>query len=132
MSTLTLRFEPDPADDVGKLWMTVQTDRFNGTGFYWSYRDGIRGLSDKLSAYPLPQPAAEAWAEAETVILALQIAPVGNLGDLTVSVEIADLYEVRQRLTASFSTSYVEVAAFKQQLDALSEGRTDQALLTGN
>ncbi len=132
MSSLTLRFEPDPADDVGKLWMTVQTDRFTGTGFYWSYRDGMTRFAEKLAAYPLSEPAAEAWAEADNVILAVQIMPVGNLGDLVAQVEVADLYEVRQRLTATFATSYVEVAAFKQQLDALAEGRTDQALLTGS
>jgi hypothetical protein len=135
MNTLTLRYEPDPEDDVGKLWLTVQTERFVGSGFFWSYRDGVRGLADKLAAYPLPEPAAEAWgynkAETNDLILAVQITPVNCKGDLVARVEVADLYDVAQRLSTNFSTDYVSVDAFRQQLNALAEGKADEAMLGG-
>jgi len=61
MSTVRLRYEADPADDVGKLWMTVQTGNFAGEGYFWSYRDGLRQLADELNKYPLGGPAEATW-----------------------------------------------------------------------
>jgi hypothetical protein len=48
-----------------------------------------------------------------------------------VKAVVSDLHEREQRLTASFGTTYMELAAFQEQLSALADGKTDEAVLTG-
>jgi hypothetical protein len=136
MSSLKVRYDPDPDDDVGQLWLSVTTDRFSGTGFFWSYREGVRELADKLCEYPLPNAATATWGyddiKGDNVILNIQVAPVNMKGDLVAEVQIADLYDQGQRVIAAFSTTYAEVDVFRQQLTALANGRADDAELSGS
>jgi|SRR5690606_32980135 len=134
MSHLTFRYEPDPNDDVGRLWLSLQTAHFTGTGFFYSYRNGLLEFAEGLRNYPLAKPLA--WktgygdAAAKDAILRVQIEPVGPLGHLSAEVEIADLHDPSIRVNAKFETSYEAVAELRKQLIALSEGRTDEAVLS--
>ena len=135
MSILKLWYEPDPEDDVGKLWMTVETACFSGEGFFWSYRDGARQLADKLKLYPLPDAAEAKWGydnvAGEKVVLSLRVVPVNKTGDLVAEVQIADLHDLRQRVSAIFSTTYAEAETFRQQLESLMDGSANAAELLG-
>lgn len=133
MSKLVIRYEPDSEDDVGKLWFSLTTDQFAGVGYFWSYRDGVGELAEKLSRYPLSGPASAAWGyddlEGTNVILGVRITQVNGKGDLIAEVEIADLDDSRQRVTASFATKYSEVTTFGLQLKELAKGTVNEAVL---
>ena len=136
MSSLRVRYDPDPNDDIGQLWLSLNTDRFAGAGYFWSYREGVRELADKLRDYPLSDTVIVTWgfddAKASNEILSVRIEQVNRKGDLVATVRIADLYDLDQRLTASFSTTYSELETFRVQLIALAEGQANEAMLTGS
>ena len=136
MSCLTVWFEPDPTDDLGKLWMRVVSGPFAGSGFFWSYPNTLNELAERLAAYPLGKPVEEKWGyeklQGADVVLGLRIAPVGNKGDLVVETLIADYADLQQRVSVNFATSYAELDLFRQRLGALAAGTSDEACLTGN
>jgi hypothetical protein len=135
MASVKLRYEPDADDDVGKLWMVVETDRFSGVGFFWSYRDQVRELADRLKIYLLPEAAEATWGygkvEREDVVLSLRVVPVNSTGDLIAEVQVADLHDLKQRVSATFGTTYAEIATFGEQLTSLTDGSANEALLGG-
>ena len=136
MSNIKVRYEPDPDDDVGRIWLTLKTDQFAGHGFFWSDRDGLGDLAKGLAAYPLAGPVGDAWGyenvEGDNVVLRIRVTPVSRKGDLVADAVVADLYNLHQRVSVSFPTTYAEVDQFRQQLCALVEGQTDEAELSGS
>lgn len=136
MSSLTFRYEPDH-DHEGRLWLLLQTERFSGSGFFWSHRADVLPFAERLSAYPLPASEPPYYragyndAEGEDAVLVVSVRPVGLAGDLLVEARISDLYEPTQRVVANFNTTYMEVAAFREQLNSLANAGADEAVLVG-
>lgn len=65
-------------------------------------------------------------------VLLVSVKPKDPVGGLLVDAVVSDLFERDQRLTASFSTTYTDVARFLEQLSTLAGGGADEAVLTGS
>jgi hypothetical protein len=138
MSSLSFRYEPDPTDDyAGRLWLKVSTERFSGCGFFWEHRRGLSGFAEELGAYPISASKPPRYVagyndgEGDDAVLMVSVKPKDPVGGLLVEAVVSDQCERDHRLTASFSTTYAEVASFLEQLSALADGGADEALLTG-
>jgi hypothetical protein len=138
MSSLSFRYDPDPNDEYeGKLWLTLSTDRFSGCGFFWAHRRDLTDFAEELGAYPissLKQPLYRAGfndGQGDDAVLLVSVKPIDAVGGLLVEAVVSDLFERGQRLTASFSTTYMEVATFREHLSTLADGEADEAVLTG-
>lgn len=95
----------------------------------------MRELADGLRPYPLAGVAEASWGyenvEGDNIVLLIRVVPVNSKGDLIAEAIVADLHNLNQRVSATFSTTYAEAEVFRQQLDALVGGRTNEAELTG-
>lgn len=135
MASLILRFEPNPADEVGKLWFELETDRFSGSAFFWSNLSEMPAIIERLGGYPLEEPAAWNWGydtkEGTDAVLALCIMQTQSDGSLEASVTLADLHDTSQRLTAKLRTDYVSLDVLRQQLQGMHNQRSGKALLNG-
>lgn len=134
MNSLSLRFEPDPEDTVGRLILHVATASFEGSGFQWAQPSDLDTFVTGLSAYPITaeQPAVlhlgYGASEGDDMILGVKIAPANGSGHLLVRVEIADLYE-QDRLCTSFVTTYAEVDIFRRSVELISQRGEGEATL---
>lgn len=135
MANLILRFEPDPTDEVGKLWFDLQTDRFSGSAFFWSNLSELPEITDELGSYPFEEPATWKWGyeakEGPDAVLALCILQTHADGALEAKVTLSDLHDTSQRLTAKFRPDYVSLDVLRQELRAMYIQRTGEALLSG-
>jgi hypothetical protein len=98
MSELTIRYEPAPDDEVGKLWFDVTTKRFSGSGFFWSDLSEIPELISGLEKYPLQESVICRWGynslEGSDLVLSLRVAQVEQIGLLEATIEVADLFDI--------------------------------------
>jgi hypothetical protein len=138
MSSLSFRYEPNPGDEyTGRLWLTLNTERFSGRGFFWAHRRDLTGFAKELAAYPISASKPPRYiagynqADGADAVLLVSVKPKGALGGLLVEAAVSDLYERDQRLTASFIATYSDVATFLEQLSTLADGGADEAVLTG-
>lgn len=133
MTFLRFRFDSDPNDDVGQLWLHVRTHLYSGAAFFWSDRHGLGELAKELGEYPFAKPIR--WergydeAQANDAVLRVRIEPLDSVGHLMAYGEIADLYDPEVRLSAKLPTTYSAIADFQRQLTALAEGSADEAEL---
>lgn len=139
MSSLRFRYEPDPNDEyAGRLWLTVTTQRFSGCGFFWEHRRGLTGFAEELEKYPISASKPPLYRAGYNdgvggdAVLLVSVKPKDPVGGLLVDAVVSDLFERDQRLTASFSTTYTDVARFLEQLSTLAGGGADEAVLTGS
>ncbi|WP_126172844.1 hypothetical protein [Altericroceibacterium xinjiangense] len=136
MSTLVLRYMPDPADEVGQLWFDVRTAQFSGSGFFWSNLNELPGIISKLESYPLGDSAEWIWgygqAEEPDAVLSLRVEQSSPTGDLKVRVGIRDLYEPEHFLRSTFQTDYASLEALRHELVQMREHRAGEAVLSGN
>tara|TARA_A100001391_G_C5050246_1_gene273242 strand:- start:807 stop:1220 length:414 start_codon:yes stop_codon:yes gene_type:complete len=134
-STLLIRYEPDPHDEVGRLWFNVKTSQFEGTAFFWSNLSEMAELIDRFGEYPLTEKVTEMWgfddAQGEDVVLSLALMPSGPTGGIEVTVVVADQFDLDQRLTTKLKTDYSKLQELLRDLKAMSEHRAGEALLTG-
>jgi hypothetical protein len=135
MNSLSLRFEPEPHDTVGRLFIHVGAASFKGDGFFWAEPHGLEEFAQALAAYPIPadQPAEVRFGyndcEGDDLIIGIAIAPVDAIGHLRVSVEVADLYQPDNRLSVAFQSTYSEVDTFRNALGPLLDGQEAKATL---
>src|SRR6185369_3750322 len=96
MTALTLSYQTDPADSISLLHARVETPRFSGQGGSWAAKDEIEAFARGLKAYPLPAepPLSLRFGFnrglGEDLLFGLTIRPADALGNLLVTVEIAD------------------------------------------
>ncbi len=135
MSELVIRYEPDPDDEVGKLWFDLRSENFSGTAFFWSNLNEMPGIISKLGSYPFGDPVNWTWgynsAEGSDLVIALAIAQDGHAGRLKATVVIADLYDVSCRLETKFQTDYNALDNLRAELETLVAHRTGEASLQG-
>lgn len=135
MNSLSLRFEPDPEDTVGRLFLHVGAGSFKGAGFHWAQPSDLDAFATALSAFPIPaqQPAVLQLGyndcEGDDLILGVEITPADGSGHLRVRVEVADMYEQRDRLRVSFQTTYSEVDIFRSSLEHVARKGEGKATL---
>ena len=132
MSRLTLRYHPDPDDEVGELWLHLEIQHFSGSAFFWSNLAELPDLIEQMEQYPLKEAACE-WGydstECHRPVMSLQIARKNTAGLLVVKVELADLNDPTLRLTGHFCTEYVLLQRFRSDLEAMLDRRSGEAVL---
>jgi len=135
VSQLTIRYEPAPDDDVGKLSFDVNAKSFSGTGFFWSDLSEMPDLIRSLRRYPLHEPVVGRWGynalEGSDLVLSLRITQVDKRGLLEAIIEVADLFDLSRRLTVSLKTDYASIERLSTDLAAISAQRTGEAILAG-
>ncbi|MBY8820941.1 hypothetical protein [Sphingomonas colocasiae] len=135
MSHLILRYEPDPDDEVGRLWFDVRTALFSGSSFFWSNLGELPDLIEQIGRYPLDGKTNCRWewgaSGDASLVAALDVMQVKVSGRLEARVRLADLNDVSQCLAISFETEYVLLDAFRGELKAMYDGRSGKALLAG-
>lgn len=145
VSRLILRYEYDPSfsdpeltrDDFGRLWVSVQTDRFCGRGGFWVQWQDLKEFGDALGSYPIEDhaPLVAQWGydlqQGDDLILRIEIAAANGRGDLVVRFEIADEHEPRERIRGSFMTNYPDLEVFRSSIDKLMNNEADEAVLNG-
>ncbi len=133
MSELVIRYESDPNDEVGRLWLELKAESFSGTAFFWSNLTELPSIIAKLRCYPLGDPAKWTWGyndiEGADIVLALAIAQDGHAGQLMVTVEMADLYDLSRRLTTKLQTDYNALDELRAGLELMVAQRAGQASL---
>ena len=136
MAKLTIRYEPDPDDEVGKLWLDVEGTRFSGEAFFWSNLSEMPEIIAALKHYPLNQTLRWTWgynsSEGDDLVLSFSVTPVGCTGSLYASVELADLYDLANRLTTKLKTDYASVETLCAELAEMVSQRGGDAVLHGS
>lgn len=135
MAKLTIRYEPDPDDEVGKLWLDVEDARFSGKAFFWSNLSEIPEILASLKQYPLEQTLRWTWGynalEGNDLVLSFSVTPEGRTGSLYANVELADLYDLANRLTTKLKTDYASVETLRAGLAEMVAHRKGDAVLNG-
>lgn len=136
MNKLVLRYKFD-ADDFGRLSLEVVTEHFSGKGSFWVQWQDVIEFAEQLAVDPIEveNPIVAQWGydmqEGNDLILRISIAPKNPIGDLTVSVEVADDDEPARRLNTSFRSGYAALDLFRRDIVRLMEKKTDEAVLFG-
>ena len=135
MSELKIWFLPESHDQVGKLCFEVVDRPFSGSGFFWSDLSEVPSLLEELGTFPLSKPIAKGWgydqAAGEYAVLSLTFEPSGMTGGVSVSVVVADLYDLQRRVSAKFQIDYASLDRFMIELRVVIECREGEALLQG-
>ncbi|MGV3479044.1 MAG: hypothetical protein ACO1O3_03785 [Sphingobium sp.] len=135
MSHLILRYEPDPDDEVGRLWFDVRTALFSGSSFFWSNLGELPDLIGQIGRYPLDGTASCRWQwgmdGGAGLVAALDVMQAKANGRLEARVNLADLNDISQCLAISFETEYVLLDAFRGELEIMHDRRSGKALLAG-
>ena len=133
MNEFVVRFEPDPNDEVGKLWFSVQTELFSATIFYWSNLTEVPDFVRRLDEYPLSTPAKCVWGYESLsgfhTVAAIEISQSNEVGLLEARVELADQDDTEQRLMVKLETEYALLDLFRAQLTAMVGIRSGEAVL---
>ena len=145
MDKLVLSYEFDPShfdkklnrDDFGRLSLQLETERFSGRGGFWVQWQDVVEFGERLSAYPIDadSPIVAQWGyemqEGDDLILRLCIGPKNKVGDLLVSVVIADDHEPWHRLSTTFRSGYAALDSFGRDIVKLMNNEADEAVLHG-
>lgn len=135
MATLTIRYEPDPDDEVGKLWFDIEGARFSGVAFFWSNLSEVPEIVAALNQYPLNGSASWNWgfrsAEGADRVLSLSVMQTNRTGSLEVTVELADLDDRSNRLMTKLKTDYASLGTLCTELEAMAARREGEAVLNG-
>jgi len=136
MRELAIRYEPEPVDEVGKLWFHCKTESFSGTAFFWSNLAELRRVISRLECYPFGDQARWTWgynsAEGSDLVLAVSIEQDGSAGRLKASVEMSDLHDPSCRLTTNFQTEYNALDTLRAGLELIVAHRSGEAFLRGH
>ena len=135
MATLLMRYQPDPTDEVGRLWFELQTESFSDTTYFWSNLSELPEMIEKLRTYLWDKPVRWAWGFNEVkgndAVAMLEISKAGEGGGLKATVELANYDDTSQRLSASLRPDYVSLDVLRRELSAMYDQRTGEAVLTG-
>lgn len=143
-AALRLMLKQD-ADATGELCAEVQVNGFSGTGAAWFNIAEIRDFGQRISrTYPLlPEQTYELkggyWSRAqqgslEHVHLGIRFSPVGALGQIGCRVNLAKQLESfslapEYAVTVELRTQYEGLRAFGAAIVAMTDGRSDEAVL---
>lgn len=135
MAKLTIRFEPDADDEVGRLWFDIEGARFSGTAFFWSNLSEIPEIVAALRHYPLNEPVRQTWgynsSEGDDLVLSFSVIPAGRAGSLYAKVKLADIHDRENRLTTKLTTDYASIERLCVELTAMVAQRQGEAVLNG-
>jgi hypothetical protein len=140
-----LTLKPD-TDGTGELSAEVHVNGFSGLGAAWFNIAEIAAFGETLAnTYPLlPERNYELkggyWnsavlSELEHIHLGMRFYPVGSLGRIGCRVQLATQLESASvmpeyAVTVELRTHYEELRAFGASLVALTEGKSNEALLS--
>lgn len=140
---LNYKFDPSyhdenlPRDDFGRLSLRFFNEHFSGSGGFWVQWQDLAEFGEKLDQYPIKEdePIEAQWGyemqEGDDLILRIAVAQKNKVGDLTVSVVIADDHDQSQRLQASFRTGYAALRIFREDISKLMREEVSEAVLHG-
>jgi hypothetical protein len=137
MARLVFKYEPDPDDCVGRLYVQVESNSFSGRGFFWAQPEQIERFALEAGGYPLlpkhPARIRLGYNELKDadVIVAVEISPADGVGNIAVRVELADLYETAERVRTRFQTNYPDLERFVDDLLGVMNGVAEEAVLVG-
>jgi len=143
-AALRLTLKQD-ADGTGELCAEVQVNGFSGIGAAWFNIAEIRDFGQLISRmYPLlPEQTYELqggyWSREqqgrlEHVHLGIRFFPVGALGQIVCRVNLARQLEIASpapeyAVTVELRTHYEGLQAFGASIVAMTDGRSDEAVL---
>lgn len=140
---LNYRFDPSyhdenlPRDDFGRLSLRFEGEKFSASGGFWVQWQDVVEFGRTLGQYPIKHdaPINAQWGydmqEGDDVILRIMISPKNKVGDLKVSVVIADEHDQTQRLQAAFRSGYSALDVFREDIARLMNGQAEEAVLHG-
>ncbi|MEM9086152.1 MAG: hypothetical protein AAGB23_09550 [Pseudomonadota bacterium] len=102
--------------------MSLQSGSFSGKSGFWVQWQDLLEFGDQLPSSParLSERISCDWGfdtlEKDDLVLSLSIEEIGGLGELSVSVELADHNAPFNRLRASFRATYASLDLFKRDL----------------
>ena len=137
LSRLVIRYRYDLDDDFGWLELSLFGGSFSGDAGFWVQWQDLLEFGGELPSSPerLGGRVSRQWGyntlENDDLILAISIEEVGRLGELNVSVEMADLNAPSNRLRSSFRATYAGLDLFKRDLAKLMARECEAAELIG-
>lgn len=143
---LVIRFV-DHDDGSGRLWVSASANGFAGTGETWYDTETLKEFAEALTRFPIsdndpPTLSGGFWfkdgkgLEQEHVFL--QIYQADGWGHLKVHVRLAtevwppERIETQHRVQLEIRTTYQALLEFSQMLNAVFEGKADEAILIGD
>ena len=133
--TFAYEFSGDPNDDFGWLAVTAEADGFRGANGFWVQWQDVGEFAERLSQYPFPsdEPIEAEWGYSEegayTRVTYVSLRPTDARGNITVTVDLADYYDVRRRCQLVLQTTYANIADFGEGLRKLMERKSENAVL---
>jgi hypothetical protein len=133
--TFAYEFSGDPDDSFGWLAVTAEAEGFRGANGIWVQWQDVGEFAERLSQYPFPsgEPVEAEWGyseeEAYTRVTFISLRPSDARGNILVTVDLADYYDVRRRCQLVLQTTYASIADFREGLIKLMERKADNAVL---
>jgi hypothetical protein len=134
---LTISYQHDPSDNVGRVRAQLEGGTFSGAGACWATPDMIEDFGRGLDAYPIlaadPPSFKAGYCElqGDDVVIGVTIRPADPRGNLVVEVEIAEDNDRWVRVRTRFVTHYPQIEAFKRALLRVAKGEAEAAVLEG-
>src|SRR3954454_15922634 len=123
--TFAYEFSSDPNDDFGWLAVTAEADGFRGASGFWVQWQDVGEFAERLLQYPIPSdaPIEAEWGYSEdktyTRVTFISLSPSNARGNVDVTIDLADYYDVRRRSHLVLETTYANIASFRQGLEQL-------------
>ena len=143
---LIVRFADD-GDGTGHVWVGASAKGFAGTGEAWLDTAILKEFAQALTRYPLPEndpPTLSGGflfsgrADLEQEHVFLQVYPADALGHLRVHVRLAtevwppNHIRTQHRVQLEIHTGYQALLEFSRMLNAVIQGKADEAVLIGD
>jgi hypothetical protein len=143
---LVVRFADD-GDGTGRLWVSGSANGFSGTGAAWFDTGELKDFALALTGYPLSENDPPTLSggffhrdreglEQEHVFL--KVYPANSRGYLCVHVRLATevwppaRIESQHRVQFEIRTVYHALLEFSRMLNAVIQGKADEAVLIGD
>lgn len=142
---VTLRWDGDDGDGIGRLTVSASANGFAGRSSAWFDREAVVAFGQALGAYPLPDEvimisggfgAKNDNPPQEHV--GIGVSPVGALGQVGVRVHLATAVwepsdnESRHDVSLRLLTTYEHLRRFSEQLVRLVAGDLEEAEICGD
>jgi hypothetical protein len=137
MSSLELKYTPDPQDEVSLLSVEAHSEMFSGQASCWVAQGQLLEFSDRLDLYPISERdpislcCGHNQIESEELVFKIVLRPSDGRGNLVLEAEISDRFDNWSRVKLKFDTNYADVARFRQAMVAMLAGYKDFAKLEG-
>jgi len=143
---LVMQFS-DEGDGTGRLWVSGSANGFAGTGQSWFGTQELKDFAQALARYPLSEnhpPTLSGGffvpdkAELEQEHLFLQVYQADGWGHLRIQVRLAtevwppDPIRTQHRVQLEIRTTYQALLEFSRMLQAVIQGKAEEAVLIGD